>query len=901
MSSLRLERDVAPISKRRSLTTKMAYANAGDGKAGKFALLEGIASDWWWEMDEDHRFVFVSDRFTEVFGLPASAIIGKRRTDLDRSDYGNAAWQGHLDDLARRRSFRDFETTFVDAAGAARPVRISGVPVFAADGNFQGYVGVGHDLTDLRQHQQEIVELFDNLTSIMENVDQGVALLDPELRIVACNNRFAELLQVGKAMLPSSASFEEIVSRLACAEEHGSGEIAVKAAAQLAQIRSRSKQVVEYKRPDDRIVSVVSTPIAAGGTVLMLSDVTELREGEARLRQREESYRHLFVHSPFPKWVYNAQTLRFLEVNDAAIAKYGYTREEFLSMNLRDIRPPEDIARLEELLTKPSAERRHVKGWKHRCKDGSLLNVDIFTRDLEFDGQAARIATVVDNTARYEAESLAQRFFETSQDIIFVSDENRRFVRVSPSAADLLGYQPEEMIGRHTYDFIYPEDLDVVAERVRATRGGEDVLNFRCRYVHKAGHAVPLMWTGRWSEVDRRFFFIGRDMTDFDRAQAQLHQAQKMEAVGQLTGGVAHDFNNILMVVQARLEVIEEDHPHDRGLLDDVKVITGATQRAAELTGQLLAFSRKQALRPQPANINDLIAQTGKLLKRSLGAHVELDAILSEDLWAVEVDYAQFEAALVNLCINARDAMPNGGRLLIESRNIARDDSCTLLHPDMVTGDHVLVSVTDTGTGIPVDLLEKVLEPFFTTKGVGKGTGLGLSMVYGFIKQSKGHIKIHSDVGKGTTINIYLPRYSGENGRASASTTSEACGGSERILVVEDEANVRASVVRQLKGLGYQVEEASDGDAGLAAFAVSSVPFDLLLTDVVMPGALSGKTLADEAVRRWPATKVVFMSGYSDTALIHDGRMDAGVRLLSKPFRKADLARTIREALDAVT
>jgi NO-binding membrane sensor protein with MHYT domain/nitrogen-specific signal transduction histidine kinase len=381
------------------------------------------------------------------------------------------------------------------------------------------------------------------------------------------------------------------------------------------------------------------------------------------------------------------------------------------------------------------------------------------------------------------------------------------------------------------------------------------------------------------------------------RTSEQLFQAQKMEVVGQLTGGVAHDFNNILMVIMANVDAIEEEMNLDPLLLDKVREIGKASERAATLTRQLLAFSRKQPLRPQSTNVNDLVTSTVKLLSSTLGERIKIRTDLAPDIWNVGIDRAQLESALMNLSINARDAMPDGGCLLMQTNNTAFDEAYISLNPDVAGGDYVMLAVTDTGTGMSANVKNKVFEPFFTTKEVGKGTGLGLSMVYGFIKQSSGHVEIFSEVGRGTTIKLYIPR--AEAGQQDEAPRQEAAlkGEGERILVVEDDNEVRAGVVRLLLGLNYSVTEASDGAAGLAALKRAATPYDLLLTDVIMPGAMNGKALADEVVRQWPKTKVVFMSGYTEDAIVHHERLDAGVLLLSKPFRRIDLARMVRRAL----
>jgi PAS domain S-box-containing protein len=869
--------------------------------ADKFSLLAGIASDWWWEMDADLRFTYFSDRFSEIFGLPASVALGKRRIEIGRTDHDNPAWRAHLEVIANHLPYRDFETTFVDADGVSRPVSISGTPLFAADGTFEGYIGVGHDLTELRRREREAAEQAATLNSILENIDQGVVLFDKELKIAAYNRRLADWLRIDGNRDVRGESYERIVRDLADRGEYAPEDKEAAIATRLRLVRSRERFVGERRRGDGRIVAVTFNPLPEGGGVMTYSDVTEVRAHEARLAESEENFRYLFRNSPLPMWVYKVETLEFLEVNDAALSKYGYSRDEFLTMTLKDIRPEEDVERLEQWMRKPPTDRLHAGEWRHRTKGGRTFDVQVFLRDIEFGGEAARFALGVDITARKEAERQTERIFETSQDLMLVTDSYGNVLRVSPSWTRVLGYRPDEMIGRSGTDFVCPEDLEATRNEMRAARRGNASRNFRSRYIHKDGHLVSLVWMGVWSDPDRHYFFVGRDMTEYDRTEGQLRQAQKMEAMGQLTGGVAHDFNNILMVILANVDALEEDEELASELRDRIEEIAKATERAADLTRQLLAFSRKQALQPQRTDVNLLVMTTGKLLQRTLGEQIEIDFILADDLWSAAIDRAQLESALVNLSLNARDAMPDGGRLLIETANKTLDEDYVAHNADTVAGDYVMLAVSDTGMGIDPDILDKVFEPFFTTKEIGKGTGLGLSMVYGFIKQSNGHIKIYSEPGRGTSIRLYLPRTGADAPAQTMPGYAPPPGGSERILAVEDDPKVRGIVVGQLQSLGYAVTEASDGTTALAALEAASQPFDLLLTDVIMPGPMNGKALADEVVRRRPKTRVVFMSGYTEDAVVHHGRLDAGVLLLSKPFRKNDLAQILRQALDGVS
>lgn len=480
---------------------------------------------------------------------------------------------------------------------------------------------------------------------------------------------------------------------------------------------------------------------------------------------------------------------------------------------------------------------------------------------------------------------------------VIVSDnETLHILAINEAAEQQYGWTLHNTDGATASDVQLPEDFAVLAAKRREfSRDAVYVIQGQ-RHRNKNGAVIDVEMAVRLIDYDGRSaaLTIAVDISDRvsaergrQAAEEQLRQSQKMELLGQLTGGIAHDFNNILMVIMDNVESLTEARDVDPEALKRLGRIADSTQRAEDLTSQMLAFSRKQPLRPRPTNINDLVTDTGRMLRRTLGEQIEIDSILADDLWMVDIDRGQLEAALVNLCVNARDAMPHGGRLLIETQNVVLDD-----------GPHVQVTVTDTGRGILPEDLDKVFEPFFTTKEGGKGSGLGLSMVYGFIRQSNGQIKVSSEIDQGTSFKFYLPRYDGASEDPEKRKSASLERGTERVLVVEDDAHVRASVVRQLRSLGYEVSEAADGMAGVAAFEAAPVPCDLLLTDVVMPGPLNGRALADEVERRWPGTRIVFMSGYTDNALVRRGHIDPHVRLLNKPFRKSDLAKVVRLALD---
>jgi nitrogen-specific signal transduction histidine kinase/CheY-like chemotaxis protein len=391
-----------------------------------------------------------------------------------------------------------------------------------------------------------------------------------------------------------------------------------------------------------------------------------------------------------------------------------------------------------------------------------------------------------------------------------------------------------------------------------------------------------------------------RDISEKKEQQAQLQQAQKMEAMGQLTGGIAHDFNNLLTTVIGNLD-LQGDQIHDnepaRTFAD---AATRAALRGADLTQRLLAFSRNQPLNPRSINVNQLMSNATELLRRTLGEDIEVETVLGGGLWNAMMDQALLESTLLNLAINSRDSMPDGGKLTIETANVRLDREYAEAREEVFPGQYVMIAASDTGTGMPPEVLGKAFEPFFTTKEVGKGSGLGLSMVYGFIKQSGGHVAIYSELGQGTTVKLYLPRAKSTDARAQvpARPPKAMPTGDEIILIVEDDPDVRAFLVTSVATLGYNILEAEDGPAAVAVLDKTQ-RIDLLLTDVVLPRGMNGREVAEAARALHPEIKVLFTSGYTENAVIHHRKVDEGVELLSKPYTRQLLAQRLRQVLDA--
>ncbi|WLB24367.1 hybrid sensor histidine kinase/response regulator [Bradyrhizobium japonicum] len=611
--------------------------------------------------------------------------------------------------------------------------------------------------------------------------------------------------------------------------------------------------------------------------------------------------------------------------NSGARRLKGYAPDEIIGKSFAAFYTPEDRVKglpQRALSVASQTGRFSSEGWRVR-KDGSRFWASVVVDAIRDEGgELIGFAKVTrDITERQKAhedlldsERRYRRLIEAVIDYaIFQLDPLGNVTTWNPGAQRIKGYMPDEIIGRHFSAFYTPEDIELgVPERalsVAMEHGRFEAEGWRMRKDGSRFWASVVI--DRIADEDGNlvgFAKVTRDVTDrrkaeeeLKRVQEQLAASQKLEAVGQLSGGIAHDFNNLLMIVLGNIETAERHAARipTPNLSRSLANAKRGAQRAAALTSRLLAFSRRQALDPKPINVNNYITTLQEFLQRTLGERVEVQTVGSAGLWQIEADPNQLESAIVNLAINARDAMPDGGKLTLEAANISADEDYCRLNPEVVPGQYVAICVSDTGSGMSPDVLSHAFEPFFTTKDPGHGTGLGLSQVYGFVKQSGGHAKIYSEAGQGTTIKMYFPRFFGRAGQEEAAPEQYVPEGekSETILVVEDDADLREYISDVLRELSYRVITARSAQAALTILLQENSKVDLLLTDVVMPG-ISGRELGRRAEQIKPRLKILYMTGYSRNAVVHQGRLDDGVNLLEKPVSQAKLAMRVREILD---
>ncbi len=749
---------------------KVLLVGIGDSTRSIVEAVLGVRGHVQTTVVDGARALEMIERESPELVLVEDPLIDMSATDLCRR---TRACRGGVDSVILVLTTHDTELSAILEAGATDLYTTSLGPAA-----LQTRVLIAEQLVakhaQLRDREVRFRRLFDSGVA-------GVTIWDQDGNFKEANAAFLDMLGYSREeMIAGKVNWETITpfERLVADSE---------ARAQLQATGFLPLREREYLHKDGRHISALVGSAALEGTAECISyvtDITERKQTEEALRASEAQYRMLFEQSPFPKFLYDYETLRLRTVNEAAIGSYGYTREEFLVMTLADLRPVHDRPAFLASFGAFVAGTSHAGVHRHVKKDGTPIDVDVTVHRFFFDGR--------------------------------------------------------------------PFGLSVAL-----------------------------------------------DVTDRIRMEDQLRQAQKMEAIGSLAGGVAHDFNNLLSVILSYSQLLIDGLRPGDPMREDLVEISSAGRRAADLTRQLLAFSRQQILQPCMLDLGEVIDGVVKMLGRLVGEDIELNVMTAPHLGKVLADPGQVEQVLMNLVVNARDAMRHGGKLNIELANVTLDADYVALHTEVEPGDYVMLAVTDTGSGMDAATRARIFEPFFTTKERGQGTGLGLSTVFGIVQQSGGNIWVYSELGLGTTIKVHLPRAQGESPAVTPSISLPAPRrSSETVLLVEDEASVRTLVRTILERSGYLVLEAQSGGDALLICEQHTATIHVLLTDVVMP-RMSGRILAERLAVLRPEMKVLYMSGYTDDAVVRHGVLDSDVSFIQKPITPDSLTRKLRELIDA--
>ncbi len=784
--------------------------------------------------------------------------------------------------------------------GENGPCALLGVgisPLLPWESDYQFFLHrVGEALLATLNRVATVTKLVQERIAVLERMTDGFYATDRDWRITYVNAAMERYMRLPREQLVGRRMWD-VVPALEGGELHQRY-----ARAMLTQEADEFESAATVRGQLARIYVYPS----AEGISVFFRDLSTLREAEQQVKESEQRYWTLFQNSPLPMWLYDRQTLRFLEVNRAATELYGYTPDEFRTMTIKDIRPPEELPRLQEALARSIDQRSSAELFIHRYKDGSLHPVEISSHALQLPGGKAQLVIASDITAQVEAAArlkeahrLTAALVHSAPVAIVACDPELRVTSWNPAAERLFGWGAAEVLGR-PLPFLPEDEEEETRQRIRRefqTGVPTDGVEVRCRHRDGSGLYVLLssaLLHDDQGQINGRVAFMV-DLSERRQLEEQLLHAQKMDAIGQLAGGIAHDFNNLLAVILANIRICGSALPPDSEERQCALDAQNAGERAAVLTRQLLTFSRRQTVDTQPLRVDDAVRAAERMLRPLIRADIQLVTQLDSGPHFILADPGQFEQVLVNLVVNARDAMPRGGQLTLATSLLELPELIGSVRP----GRYVQLEVSDTGTGMDESTRRRVFEPFFTTKPQGQGTGLGLATAYGIINQWGGSIRVRSTVGVGTTFTLLFPVE--EQARelapsASASAAPPSLGGKETVLVVEDERLVRVAVRRQLERAGYRVLEASNGVEALRLFEERQAEIDLVLSDLMMP-QLGGRELAAQLERRWPGVRLLFMSGYDREGAESgiEGLLEVDLR---KPFAPTELLEAVRRRLD---
>jgi two-component system, cell cycle sensor histidine kinase and response regulator CckA len=853
------------------------------------------------------KYVFANQAAARLFGAASPReLVGTDMLERVHPDYRElvaqraAQVQAGIATRPQEMKLLRLDGTAVEVEAAAAKIEFDGMPANQV---------VYRDITERKQAEELLQDEISRRRILVGQSTDGIVVLDQWGKVYEANQQYARMLGYSLEEVyelhvwdwDTQFPKEQLLEMLGAVDDKG------------------AHFETHHRRKDGtlREVEISTNGAIYGGKKYIFCvcrDMTERKRAEELLRLTQFAVDHA-VDSVY----WTDASGRLIYVNDATCKRHRYSQDEMLAMNLLALDP--SLSREQWALNwEVIKERGRIElETMHQTKDGEMFPVEVRANYVQYEDKEYNCVISRDITERKRAEEAVreseeryQQLVESANDWVWQVDEQGRYVFASPKVVELLGYEPEEMLGKTPFDLMPPDEAErvavlfasIVAER-RSFRDLENVNR------HKDGRLVFLETSGT-PIIDstgeyRGYRGMDRDVTErkqaeeaLRQAEEQLRQAQKMEAVGQLAGGIAHDFNNLLAAILGYADLLlgnpELSGPLARG---DVQEIKHAAERAAALTKQILAFSRRQVLMPTVVSLNDVLGNMESLLRRTLGEDVELLSLKDPDLGKVEVDVHQFEQVIMNLALNARDAMASGGRLTLETANARLGAVYCRTHPEVRPGAYVMLRISDDGVGMDEAVLAHIFEPFFTTKEPGRGTGLGLALVYGVVQQSQGSIVAESQPGRGATFTIYLPQV-----REAAPAKSPpapgvgAAPGRETILLVEDEVSLQKLVARVLGHLGYRVLVAGTAARALEVAGQADGPPDLLLTDVVLPGEMQGPDLARELLSQRPQLPVLFMSGYPRQTIGRAGRLDEGVNLLEKPFTGETLAAAVRLVLN---
>jgi len=864
--------------------------------------------------DLSGRYVLVNAHEAKLYGKPPDWFFGRQAADFLPGAYACQVTERDRLVIDSSKPLGWLDDQFIDDNGNASAWLATKLPLFDAAGKIQYVLSIGLDVTDRRRAEEELRASQRLLRTIIDAVPATISVKDLNGNYVLVNAYQAKY--VGKAT-------DWFV---------GKNAAELWPPDYLERLRERDREVVttrsvqryyeyDYEEMDGDVSSWMGnrSPILdrAGDVAYIVNvglDITDLRRAERAVQESRALLQTVIDAVPAVVSVTDSEG-RYVFVNAASARHHGHPAEWFSGKSLEDVHSAECAAILRErnrqVLSGEAVAGVYEEQFVERDQRVSTwLSTDVPLLDAT-GGPKYVVSVSLDisdwrrsETALKESEQRFRHLVESVSVVPYTWDvDNRRYLYLGPQVVSMFGYPLESWIDyRSWFSRIHPDDIGLVQRHALefSSNPKDDELEYRI--VAADGRVVWVRDVQKMQTKEdgaRIGYGMYFDITASKLRDQQFAQSQRMEAIGKLTGGLAHDFNNLLTVVLGNLDLLEQATVDDPQQADRVRLAKAAVKRGSELNRRLLAFARRQVLEPQLADLNDVLSQLGELMRRTLGESIEIRMKLGDRVWPVRVDPAWLESTVLNLAINSRDAMPQGGILTIETGNRWLDQRHGGQNAEVIPGPYAMLAVSDTGVGMSPEILSQVFDPFFTTKEIGRGTGLGLSMVYGFVKQSGGHVRIESQPGRGTTVRIFLRRAEAGSDEAKllASTADRNSEGTETILVVEDDASVRETAAAMLRSLGYDVLTASDGTAALQYLA-RNTQISVLVTDVVMTNGLNGPTLAREAARRVPGIGILLVSGYTEDVSFHDGPPGDRALWLGKPYSAMDLARKVRQLLD---